>query len=620
LSSGKFAGVGFVVSADDPFTVVDIDVHEGEELTPLQREILERLDTYIEHSPSGRGFHLWAFGNIGKGKRRDNVEVYSQKRFVTFTGNFCGEAKPITDQQKNLSGLVDHLSQGKSQAEACDIELTYCAPNKAVAASFAERQNSMGAAWNNEQQDRSAAVHALCRPLREKCDSDSEALATFLLSPLAQSYGEKEAQRKFSISLEAQASETAEVEFIRYARVRGAELADGIRWRWDAVLRGAPDPGATRAPVVHTVANDVGKGARRLIGRSLGDVQMQAIEWLWTGWIPKGYITLLAGETGAGKSTVLADMTARVTTGTPWPGEDQRRTPARVLWLGSEDGIEDMTIPRITACGGNLYDVIEIQGTVEKGKRSTFSMQDDIESVGDWLEHAENEGNPFAMLVIDPITSYLPGQKLRKVDMSDTGQLRMILEPWFSVAQKYGIAIVCVTHFTKDTQRSMLHRVLGSQTFAAVCRSLVAIINQPDDGQFAKAMVQVKTNLPEHPGGAWRFSTEKTQVGNDKRNGKPITATRPCWERLDNTLTPESVTGNQPGGVIGSACAALGIWLKQYFEIKGGLFQWLPSSEVMSAALDANACSKKTWSEHSGKLLDKQNDNGTWRCRLKNAP
>ena len=38
---------------------------------------------------------------------------------------------------------------------------------------------------------------------------------------------------------------------------------------------------------------------RQLIGRSLAGVSMHAIEWLWTGWIPKGYVTLLAGETGA---------------------------------------------------------------------------------------------------------------------------------------------------------------------------------------------------------------------------------------------------------------------------------------------------------------------------------
>ena len=98
---------------------------------------------------------------------------------------------------------------------------------------------------------------------------------------------------------------------------------------------------------------DSSAGPRQLLGRSLDGVSMHAIEWLWIGWIPKGYITLVAGETGAGKSTVIADIAARVTTGAPWPGEydcpNAWRSPERVLWLGSEDSIEEMTVPRLPA-------------------------------------------------------------------------------------------------------------------------------------------------------------------------------------------------------------------------------------------------------------------------------
>jgi RecA-family ATPase len=94
----------------------------------------------------------------------------------------------------------------------------------------------------------------------------------------------------------------------------------------------------------------------------MSDVQVRSIDWLWTGWIPRKYITLVVGESGAGKSTVLADIVARITTGEPWPGETERRTPGRVLWLGSEDGAEDMTVPRLMACNADLPRVIEIQG------------------------------------------------------------------------------------------------------------------------------------------------------------------------------------------------------------------------------------------------------------------
>ena len=361
---------------------------------------------------------------------------------------------------------------------------------------------------------------------------------------------------------------------------------------------------------------DSTSGPRSLVGRTLGTVQMRAIDWLWTGWIPKGYITLLAGETGAGKSTVLADVTARVTTGAPWPGEYEPRQPGRVLWLGSEDSIEEMTAPRLVACGGNLNHVIEIQGVTQQGKRNTFSMQDDLGEIRRWLAAARDEGFPFAMLVIDPVTSYLPGQKLRKVDLNDAGQLRTVLEPWLVLAQEHNIAIVCVTHFAKDTTRSMLHRVLGSAAFTQTCRSLMAIVSRDDDGPHAKAMVQVKVNLPEHPGGSWKFSTVKVDVATDPRNGKPISATRPNWEELDSALTPQSMVGNARGPV-SKYEAAFGMWLKAYF-LTTPANPWQPIPQVKQAALSASVVSERWWNEHSGSYLEKQNVGGVWYCSPKN--
>lgn len=358
-------------------------------------------------------------------------------------------------------------------------------------------------------------------------------------------------------------------------------------------------------------------GPRELIARNLGTVQMRSIEWLWPGWIPKGYITIWAGETGAGKSTVLADVTARVTTGAPWPGQppEAQREPGLVLWLGSEDGIEELTVPRLVACGAQLENVTEIQGVVQQGKRNTFSMQDDLAAVRSWLTHARELGTPFSMLVIDPITSYLPGQKLRKVDLNDAGQLRSILEPWLMLAQENNLAIVCVTHFMKDTTRAMLHRVLGSAAFTQTCRSLCSVVARPDDGMYAKALIQVKVNLPEHPGGAWKFTTEKVQVGIDQRNQKSIDATRPRWETLDTALTPESFVGGTRGPV-SKTPATFGQWLGAHF-MTTPYNQGQRVADVKAAAIAAGVVSASWFDKHSSDYLEKQNSGGVWWCRPK---
>ena len=231
--------------------------------------------------------------------------------------------------------------------------------------------------------------------------------------------------------------------------------------------------------------------------------------------------------------------------------------------------------------------------------------------------HARNENQPFEMLVIDPITSYLPGQRLRKVDLNDAGHLRSILEPWLDVAQKYNLAIVSVTHFAKDTTRSMLHRVLGSAAFAQTCRSLCAVVARPDDGMYEKTLIQVKTNLPDHPGGAWRFSTKKVEVGKDLRNGKTIYATRPIWETLDQDITPESQVGGSRGPV-SKYPAVFGQWLRSYFMTTPPN-QGLLVADLKAAALADGVVTRRWWNEHSGEYLDKQNVGGTWMCRPKHT-
>ncbi|MBO9712183.1 AAA family ATPase [Sphingomonas sp.] len=431
----------------------------------------------------------------------------------------------------------------------------------------------------------------------------------------------REAQQRAELGQSAPTILTPEAD-----RQRSAEMMENYRKGEEAAQK-REETALKREMVKRGMSPDASTGPRQLVGRELGSVQMHAIEWLWTGWIPKGYITIFAGETGASKSTLLADITGRVTTGAPWPGEfdcpNARRAPERVLWLGSEDSMEEMTIPRLVACGANRSNVVEIQGVMQQGKRNTFSLQDDLEQVADWLARAKAEGLPFAMLVIDPVTSYLPGQKLRRVDLNDAGQLRTVLEPWLILAQTHNVAIVCVTHFAKDTNRAMLHRVLGSAAFAQTCRSLCAVIEQPtredeEPDPHAKVLMQVKVNLPEHPGGAWKFHTERVEVGTDHRNGKPVYATRPVWDELDSALTPNSMVGKSRGPKSRYELT-FSLWL-QAFMLTRPTEQWLPVSLVKQVALDQGAASESWWNKHSSDHMQKENINGVWMCRPKASP
>lgn len=493
---GTYAGLGLVVGPDGRgghVQGIDLDGIVDAGLTDIA-DLWTRGPCaglgYVEASPSGTGLHLLGYGRSfsSLGSNASGIEAYAARRFFTFTGQ-----PVVPDSPCRSYDLADYIEQmlapRHSSARVQAVSAVVIAP---VDAKTVTELRSALLYMRSDDRDLWVAMgHAL----KELGDTGRGMWMDW--SAASDKFDPKDAGRTWD-SFKPRSTGHQAV----FAR------AQAMGWT-NPASNGAqldtPAPAATPSDQ-----------SRRLVGRSLGGVSARAIEWLWTGWIPKGYITIFAGESGAGKSTVLADVAARVTTGRAWPGEpeDGHREPGRVLWLGSEDGIEEMTVPRLLACGANLHNVIEIEGVSHGEKRNTFSMQDDLEAVGEWLRSARAEGLPFAMLVIDPVTSYLPGQKLRRVDLNDAGQLRTILEPWLVLAQKHHVAIVCVTHFAKDTARSMLHRVMGSAAFAQTCRSLCAVIERDATDEYEpepheKALIQVKVNLPEHPGGSWRFVTEK---------------------------------------------------------------------------------------------------------------
>ena len=87
--SGGYAGVGFVFSSADPFTGIDLDGcvnPTSGEVAVWAMEIVRYFDSYTELSASGTGIHIIVKGEIPN-RRKDEVEVYSFKRFFTVTGH-----------------------------------------------------------------------------------------------------------------------------------------------------------------------------------------------------------------------------------------------------------------------------------------------------------------------------------------------------------------------------------------------------------------------------------------------------------------------------------------------------------------------------------------------------
>jgi putative DNA primase/helicase len=115
-------GIGFVFTASDPYVGIDLDNCRNPETGEIQtwaEEIVLRLNSYTELSPSGTGLHVIVQGQLpAGGRRKSQVEMYDRGRFFTMTGQALhGYTSTIENRQKLLEEIHGSLlgSQGGSQ-------------------------------------------------------------------------------------------------------------------------------------------------------------------------------------------------------------------------------------------------------------------------------------------------------------------------------------------------------------------------------------------------------------------------------------------------------------------------------------------------------------------------
>lgn len=108
-------GVGVVFTAFAGLTGVDLDHCRDPQtgaLAPWARVVLNHLRSYCEVSPSGTGVKVFLRGTLAraKGRRRGPIELYSEKRYFTVTGQRLGDyPADVCERQAELDALAHRL-------------------------------------------------------------------------------------------------------------------------------------------------------------------------------------------------------------------------------------------------------------------------------------------------------------------------------------------------------------------------------------------------------------------------------------------------------------------------------------------------------------------------------
>lgn len=104
LESGRWAGLGFVFTENDPYAGVDLDkvIDPGTgDIEAWAQEVIDELDSYTEVSQSGTGVHVIIEGKKpGERKRQGQVEIYDDVRFFALTGRLWPGTRPTIEQRQ----------------------------------------------------------------------------------------------------------------------------------------------------------------------------------------------------------------------------------------------------------------------------------------------------------------------------------------------------------------------------------------------------------------------------------------------------------------------------------------------------------------------------------------
>lgn len=209
------------------------------------------------------------------------------------------------------------------------------------------------------------------------------------------------------------------------------------------------------------------------------DVQTRTVRWLWFPYIAYGKITLLQGDPGDGKSSMMMHLIAELSTGGAMPDGTALGKPQRVIYQCSEDGVGDTIKPRLVKLGANCNNVAFINEEVH----GNLTLDDER------IREAIIEFEP-KLLVIDPVQAYIGNDS----DLQIAGRARKLMRRLGMWAEAYDCAIVLIGHMNKREGAKGLYRGLGSIDLIAAARSVLQVerdINDPD----IRIVTQIKNSL-----------------------------------------------------------------------------------------------------------------------------
>lgn len=235
---------------------------------------------------------------------------------------------------------------------------------------------------------------------------------------------------------------------------------------------------------------------------NMEQVEIEKIDWLLYPFIPFGKVTIVQGDPGEGKTTMVLQIIAKLTkgeavlpSGSDEPALEEKTMdlePINVIYQTAEDGLGDTIKPRLLSAGADCSRVMVIDDNDQ-----ALTMMDAR------LEEAIIK-TKARLVVLDPIQGFLGAA----VAMHRANEIRPLMKRVAVLAEKYHCAIILIGHMNKNSNGKSSYRGLGSIDFQAAARS-VLIVGRIKDEPEIRVVCHVKSSLaPEGKSIAFRLDKD----------------------------------------------------------------------------------------------------------------
>jgi AAA domain len=335
-----------------------------------------------------------------------------------------------------------------------------------------------------------------------------------------------------------------------------AATRDQIRARTAATLDALDAEASNSAPGPRLVEPAAPPLTRTVHLTRASTIKPRAVLWFWLERLALGTLALIGGREGIGKSicayTLAADCTRGRLSGV------YLGTPRAVIIVATEDSWAHTIVPRLMAAGADLTKVYRADVLTAGLGEASLSLPRDLPSLEIVIADVG-----AALIILDPMLSRLDAA----LDTHKDAEVRQALEPLVALADRARVTILGLIHVNKSASTDALTTLMGSRAFAAVARSVLFVMTDPDNEE-ARLLGQAKNNLGRMDLPTLSFRIIGVQVA-DTADG-PVWTGKLEWTGQSDRTIREALDAATEAAGDKTATSEASDWLDDYLRSQDG--------------------------------------------------